>query len=58
MQTMNDIVLFDTAERHDNLLPLSFTRPVADFRVGITTIAEKWKAATGADCVLHAPVAT
>ena len=53
---MNDIILFDTPECHDNLLPLSFTRPVADFRVGITTIAEKWKAATGAARVLHAPV--
>ena len=52
---MNDIVLFDTAERHDNLLPLSFTRPVADFRVGITTIAEKWKTATGAACIMHLP---
>ncbi|MBL4577138.1 MAG: GlmU family protein, partial [Flavobacteriales bacterium] len=27
------------------LLPLAFTRPVADFRVGITTIREKWEAA-------------
>lgn len=38
------IYLFDSHESHENLLPLSFTRPVADFRVGITTIAEKWKA--------------
>ena len=39
---MTDIVLFDTDESFANLLPLSFTRPVADFRVGITTIKEKW----------------
>lgn len=38
------VYLFDTAENHDNLLPLSFTRPVADFRVGISTIRQKWEA--------------
>lgn len=26
-----------------NLLPLSYTRPVSDFRVGITTIRRKWE---------------
>lgn len=35
------ILFFDDASR-ESLLPLSFTRPVADFRVGILTIAEKW----------------
>lgn len=38
-----NIILFDTPEVRENLLPLSFTRPVADFRVGITTIREKWE---------------
>lgn len=37
------IYLFDTRETHENLLPLSFTRPVALFRCGILTIAEKWQ---------------
>lgn len=37
------IYLFDSPESHENLLPLSFTRPVADFRIGITTIREKWQ---------------
>lgn len=37
------IYLFDTKEAHDNLLPLSFTRPVAAFRCGIMTIREKWE---------------
>lgn len=37
------IYLFDTIETHGNLLPLSFTRPVADFRCGILTIREKWE---------------
>ncbi|MFT5513053.1 MAG: UDP-N-acetylglucosamine diphosphorylase/glucosamine-1-phosphate N-acetyltransferase [Bacteroidia bacterium] len=36
-----NIVLFDDALR-DHLLPLTFTRPVAELRVGILTIAEKW----------------
>lgn len=36
------IILFDDPFR-DNLLPLCFTRPVAEIRIGILTIAEKWK---------------
>lgn len=39
-----NIVLCDLPDRHAELLPLSYTRPVADFRVGITTIKEKWEA--------------
>lgn len=35
-------VLFDDYSRN-HLLPLTFTRPVADLRVGITTIREKWE---------------
>ena len=38
-----NIILFDAHEVHENLLPLSFTRPVAEFRVGITTIRQKWE---------------
>ena len=34
-------ILFDGQER-DDLLPLTFTRPVADLRVGILKISEKW----------------
>lgn len=37
------IYLFDSTEAHTNLLPLSFTRPIADFRCGILTIREKWE---------------
>lgn len=40
---MVHIILFDSQKRHDNLLPLSFTRAIADFRVGILTIKEKWE---------------
>lgn len=36
-------VLFDNIDDHYDLLPLSFTRPICDFRVGITTIREKWE---------------
>ncbi len=35
-------ILFDNPNRN-NLLPLTFTRPVADLRVGILTIREKWE---------------
>ena len=35
------IILFDNTG-HQTLLPLTFTRPVADLRIGILTIAEKW----------------
>lgn len=39
--TMN-YILFDGAVRKQ-LLPFTFTRPVADIRVGILTIREKWE---------------
>jgi UDP-N-acetylglucosamine diphosphorylase/glucosamine-1-phosphate N-acetyltransferase len=35
------IILFDD-NAHQTLLPLTYTRPVADLRIGILTIAEKW----------------
>jgi len=34
-------LLFDDQNR-SNLLPLAYTRPIAEFRVGILTITEKW----------------
>jgi len=37
-----NIILFDDAAR-TRLLPLTFTRPIADLRIGILTIAEKWQ---------------
>lgn len=42
-------ILFDdqTAER---LLPLTFTRPVSEIRVGITTIKTKWEMYLNANC--------
>ncbi len=38
-----DITLFDDLTIRNNLLPLTYTRPVADLRVGTFTIAEKWQ---------------
>ena len=35
-------ILFDGPHRN-NLLPFTFTRPVADIRIGILTIREKWE---------------
>ena len=35
-------ILFDGPYRN-NLLPFTFTRPVADIRVGILTIRQKWE---------------
>jgi UDP-N-acetylglucosamine diphosphorylase/glucosamine-1-phosphate N-acetyltransferase len=37
-----EIVFFDDQEIRKALLPLTFTRPVAEIRVGILTIREKW----------------
>jgi len=37
-----NFILFDGAYR-DNLLPFTYTRPVADIRIGIMTIREKWE---------------
>ncbi|MGB0839383.1 MAG: putative sugar nucleotidyl transferase [Chitinophagales bacterium] len=36
------IILFDD-HSHTNLLPLTFTRPVAQIRIGILRISEKWQ---------------
>lgn len=45
---MMNIILFDAPVIRLNLLPLTFTRPVAALRCGILTIAEKWEKNTGA----------
>ena len=38
-----NIILFDEPEVKRDLLPLTYTRPVAGIRMGILTIAEKWE---------------
>jgi len=38
-----NVILFDDPKVRGQLLPLTFTRPVASLRVGILTIIEKWR---------------
>ncbi len=40
---MKNIILFDNQSDKTNLLPLSYTRPLCELRVGIDTIREKWE---------------
>jgi UDP-N-acetylglucosamine diphosphorylase/glucosamine-1-phosphate N-acetyltransferase len=44
--TQRNFILFDDLQR-DHLLPFTFIRPVAEIRVGILTIREKWEKWTG-----------
>jgi UDP-N-acetylglucosamine diphosphorylase/glucosamine-1-phosphate N-acetyltransferase len=44
-------ILFD--DNRDNLLPISFTRPVAEIRIGILTIREKWEKYLGNTCSFY-----
>lgn len=41
---MKNIIIFDSLEAHNNLLPITYTRPVSYIRVGIDTIFDKWQA--------------
>lgn len=40
---MRNIIIFDSIAAHDNLLPITYTRPVSFIRVGIDTIFSKWQ---------------
>lgn len=40
---MDKIVLFDDAQIRKQLLPFTYTRAIADIRIGIDTIREKWQ---------------
>jgi len=44
-----NLILFDDPVARGQLLPLTFTRPVASLKVGIVTIAEKWSARLSPD---------
>lgn len=48
------ICLLDDQE-WNQLLPLTYTRSVADVRIGILTIREKWEKFTGGQVLVHAP---
>ncbi len=39
---MNNVILFDD-DRRDHLLPLTYTRPMGELRLGILSIREKWE---------------
>lgn len=41
--TCMNTILFDLPEIRNSLLPFTYTRPVADIRIGIMTIAQKWE---------------
>ncbi len=41
--TMMEVVLHDRALWRDDLLPLSYTRPVGNLRIGALTLDEKWR---------------
>ncbi len=43
------IIFFDPADSRKTLLPLTYTRPIADIRVGIFKISEKWCAQLDTD---------
>ena len=44
--SQRNFILFDDVHR-DHLLPFAFIRPVAEIRIGILTIREKWEKWTG-----------
>lgn len=49
-------VLQDDPEIRENLLPLTYTRPVSALRLGISTIKEKWEAQLGEECAVRVSV--
>ncbi len=42
-----NLILFDDATIRGNLQPFTFSRPIADIRIGILTIRDKWQHVTG-----------
>lgn len=47
---MDTVVLFDDPEVRQQLLPLTYVRPIAELRIGITTIRQKWERQLGRSC--------
>ncbi len=47
---MKTYVLVDSPEAVGNLRPMTYCRPIAELRIGITTIREKWERQLGAKC--------
>ena len=42
-----NVIFFDDNEVRKNLLPLTYTRPIARLRLGITTLEQKWQQLLG-----------
>lgn len=47
--SMKHLLLFDDPAIRGSLLPFTFTRPIADLRVGILKVSEKWEKYSGAE---------
>src|ERR1700740_2719375 len=45
-----NVILFDTEHSWKNLLPLTYTRPISEIRIGILTIKEKWDKVLNTSC--------
>ena len=45
----SNIIFFDDTDIRRSLLPLTYTRPTACLRLGITTIEQKWRTLLGTD---------
>lgn len=48
-----NFVLYDEDLHWKNLLPLTFTRPISELRIGILTIKEKWEKWLNTSCSYH-----
>lgn len=47
---MKTYVLVDPADVWQQLLPITYVRPISEIRLGITTIRQKWERSLGAPC--------
>ncbi|WP_209329577.1 GlmU family protein [Lunatimonas salinarum] len=53
---MDYFILFEDPKIRENLLPITFTRPIAEIRIGILKICEKWERHLGVKSgILAAP---
>lgn len=48
-----NVILFDDEAIWKNLLPLTYTRPVSELRVGILTVKQKWDKWLNTSCSYH-----
>lgn len=51
--TMMEVILHDRSPWRDDLLPLAYTRPVGNLRVGALTLDEKWRSIFGAEVFFY-----